>query len=421
MGFFIIMPRVVGVGAGGLRSATKIVAASNSLDKSRADYVCDGTADQEEINTAIAALGAAGGVVLLLEGAYSITGSINLASNVALVGQGPGTVLRIPDGFNADLNVIYGSSVSGVLVENLRIDGNKANQGAGSMNGIYLSSATYSEVRGCWVENMTNHGICLFYYSNTNTVAGNTCRGNGNCGIYLYASSNNVVAANSCRGNGYGIYFDHSDNNVVVANSCRGNSSHGIFFFTGGNSTIAGNSCWENGNGISLRYAGSNIVSGNSCHGNGNGIYLYDSDNNTFSGNSCCGNSSHGIHLHSSCGYNTFSGNSCCGNGSHGIYLESSCNNNIFAGNSVLGNSKSSDNSYDGIHAYWFCHYNLISGNIVRHQDSQRYGINISHSNSNGNLVHGNDLYQAGKTADFNDAGTGTIYHNNRTSAGWVP
>jgi parallel beta-helix repeat protein len=321
---------------GGLRSATKIVAASNSLDKTRADYVCDGTADQEEINAAISAISSVGGTVLLLEGTYNITGSVNLASNIALVGQGPGTVLRIPDYFNANLSVIYGSGISRVLVADLRVDGNRAHNMSGTMHGIYLTPVTYSEVRNCWVENMRDFGILLLASSSNNIISGNTCRGNGGHGIHLYSSSNN------------------------------------------------------------------NIISGNTCLGN-----VQD-----------------GINLFASCNYNTIVGNAFQGNSYHGIHLTSSCNNNVIVGNSVLGNSQYADNTYDGIRVTSNSDYNFISGNMVRHQgltNQQRYGINVNSSDCGGNLIHGNDLYQAGKTADFNDAGTGTIYHNNRTSEGWVP
>ncbi len=75
--------------------ATKIVAASNTLDKTRADvgYVCDGTADQVEIQNAITALGTTGGAVYLLEGTYNISGSINMTTGVSLIGAGAGTSL----------------------------------------------------------------------------------------------------------------------------------------------------------------------------------------------------------------------------------------------------------------------------------------------------------------------------------------
>ena len=67
-----------GFTATGLRGATKIIAANDSLDKSFADYVCDGTADQVEIQAAIDALdaGNVGGRIILLEGTYNIAASI---------------------------------------------------------------------------------------------------------------------------------------------------------------------------------------------------------------------------------------------------------------------------------------------------------------------------------------------------------
>lgn len=74
------------------RSATLVVAASNASPRSKlgADYVCDGTADEVEINAAIAALPSSGGKVVLTEGQFNIAAHIiNLAKpNVALVGQG---------------------------------------------------------------------------------------------------------------------------------------------------------------------------------------------------------------------------------------------------------------------------------------------------------------------------------------------
>ena len=73
----------------------KIVAASNTQNKEKADYVGDGTNDQNAINAAIAALPAGGGSVVLLDGTYNLTGSVNIAkSNVVLTGSGASTNLK---------------------------------------------------------------------------------------------------------------------------------------------------------------------------------------------------------------------------------------------------------------------------------------------------------------------------------------
>ena len=62
------------------RTATFVIAASDSGTKAKAaaDYVCDGTGDQTEINNAISALPENGGKLVLLEGTYNCSGSINI-------------------------------------------------------------------------------------------------------------------------------------------------------------------------------------------------------------------------------------------------------------------------------------------------------------------------------------------------------
>jgi len=55
------------------RTATFVIAASDSQNKRDADYHCDGTADDVQIQAAIDALPAGGGKVFLLEGTYALT------------------------------------------------------------------------------------------------------------------------------------------------------------------------------------------------------------------------------------------------------------------------------------------------------------------------------------------------------------
>ena len=354
-----------------------------------------GTNAAAVINAAISAL-PNGGKVLIKKGTYSITASINLASNIALVGEGPGTILRIPDNFNADLyGVIAGSGVNHVLVANLRIDGNKANQTAGTQVGIYFTSVTYSEVRRCWVENTRSAAIAFYSDVNHSTIAKNTCRGNDGYCIYLYSSHNNTVIGNTCQGNSnYGILLGNSNNNTVAGNTCQGNGAHGIY----------------------LTYANGNAVVGNTCQGNGAcGIFVYGyNSHNAVTGNTCLGNANAGIEVNSNSSSNTVVGNICQGNGGDGILLAHGSNNNIVAGNSLLGNSQMTDNANDGIRVMYDCNYNLISNNIVRHQgltNQQRYGISIDSADCDGNLVVNNDLYLSGRAASLNDAGTGTVLH----------
>jgi len=86
------------------RTATYVIAASNAsaLSKFGADKVCTGTADDVDINWAIEALTAAGGLVALTEGAFVLNNSILHKSLVTLEGDGPNTVIQYTDAIAGD-------------------------------------------------------------------------------------------------------------------------------------------------------------------------------------------------------------------------------------------------------------------------------------------------------------------------------
>ena len=73
------------------------VAASDANAKviELADYVCDGTADDVQIQAAIDALPATGGKIVLSEGTFQVAAEIVLDSNVTIEGQGDGTVVQL--------------------------------------------------------------------------------------------------------------------------------------------------------------------------------------------------------------------------------------------------------------------------------------------------------------------------------------
>jgi len=242
------------------------VAASNSIDNN-ADYVCDGENDQVEINAAIDNLPAIGGSIYLREGTYFVGDNIIISkSNVALVGAGASTVIKIEDAKNADMSVIYASGKDNLLVQNLRINGNAVNQTSGTMRGIYLYSTKNSKIVDSWVENLREYGIYL-QSSNNNTVTGNTIQGNS-----LDNSNNNTITSNTFQGNGqHGIYLTASSNNTVTGNTVQGNDNHGIYL-----------SSSSDNNTVSI-----NMVVGNSqaTDNTDNGIQVDNSNYNNIQGN----------------------------------------------------------------------------------------------------------------------------------------
>lgn len=97
--------------------STRVVAASDSIatDWRNADYVCDGTDDDEEIQAAIDSVGTAGRV-LLLEGTYTIgTDAIRVGDGAILAGLGREAVLLSTEGTGAVI------TLDGGVVEDLSI------------------------------------------------------------------------------------------------------------------------------------------------------------------------------------------------------------------------------------------------------------------------------------------------------------
>ncbi len=134
-------------GGGGQRSATVVVAASNATAESKAgaDFVCDGTADEVQINSAIDIATTVGGIVQLTEGRFTIAGSVIMKDRVHLQGVGaPATLIIQPDNNNKNIIETEGfagltgggttGGVKGFEISDLRVDGNKDNDGGPPVN-----------------------------------------------------------------------------------------------------------------------------------------------------------------------------------------------------------------------------------------------------------------------------------------------
>ena len=163
------------------------------------DYLCDGTADDVEINAAIQALPSTGGEIVILDGTYNITDTIAMnKDNTKLSGNGAATVLkRMWDSSASEGIITINAANGGCCVENLQIDGNKATYSSNNNEGIYLNM------------------------SDNNTITGNNCNNNSYDGIYLYGSDNNTITGNTCNDNNHGIGLSsNSDNNTITGNTC---------------------------------------------------------------------------------------------------------------------------------------------------------------------------------------------------------
>uniref|UniRef100_A0A6M3KBQ2 Pectate lyase n=1 Tax=viral metagenome TaxID=1070528 RepID=A0A6M3KBQ2_9ZZZZ len=243
-------------GSGIVRTATKVVAASNAdaTAKLQADYVCDGTADDVEIQAAINTLPSGGGRVMLSQGTYYLAAAIEPVSGLTLCGAGKSSILYITDA--ANINAIEidtpASVIQNIILENFAINGNRPNQ-TGTSHGIYFTDATNAvndsilsnlfiyDVRDrclsmtkCHKIGLTNvkfNGVgsyqsaydvymdscgqinfspdCMYFSSTTLTIYMVDCMGCNVYGTIYYLYSGDAVKISSCEGNNINIVIDH--------------------------------------------------------------------------------------------------------------------------------------------------------------------------------------------------------------------
>ena len=269
------------------------------------------------------------GTVLLKKGVYDVLSNITPRSGQRLVGEGYGTLLRVPADFTDEIKVIYLYNVEDVVVENLRIDMEKTSPTDAIQHPVELRNAKRCVVRGVWAERAGHTGINLYEGSELNLIVGCVSRRNRHHGIYVDACPRNVIADNILEGN-----------------------------------------AWS---GLAVRSTGShfNVLRGNVARNNGgNGISIYDNAHrNLVVANSLTLNSHNGIRV-------------------YGIAPEE----NLIIANCIVDNSRASDNAYDGIRIE-ADRTQVIGNVIKRvSTPSHRYGIAVESGSDNVlklNYVHG--------------------------------
>ena len=241
------------------------------------DYLCDGTADQVEINAAITALSAAGGEIVILDGTYNITAKISVnKSNIILGGNGNATILKRMYDSTAYEGFVHVEMDSDYCkIRDFYIDGNKATYASSKNYGIYLFYSDSNIITGNLCYNNSRTGMNVS--GNDNIVTGNICNNNTNGGIYLYGDDN-IITGNSCNNNDYGIHVDSYGRNIITSNICYDNN-YGISLSNSDNSNIASNICTR-GTGLTTDYTAAqytinlsgtgnnhNLISSNQCMG----------------------------------------------------------------------------------------------------------------------------------------------------------
>lgn len=277
-------------------STTLIVAASNSLDTTRADYVCDGINDEDEINQAISDLPAIGGRISFLEGTFDIgVAPINIdKNNVSLVGLGKSTRIQT----TSNIPIITASNKSGLLITDMYIFGSGGGNPANT--GIKFATVTDSYISGCWIENCEFSGINLVANCNGCKIIHNNLDSNAFSGIDITSSSNLEIIDNTIENNDdYGLLLFSCDDCIVTNNRINNSEMDGIYLANGDDNIISSNKCAGNDrlnqqlySGITLASSDNNIVANNRCKENDNfeiDISEAGCDKNMVHGNHCLG------------------------------------------------------------------------------------------------------------------------------------
>ena len=162
---------------------------ATATEKAQADVICDGNADQVEIN---AALTARYKHILLSSGTFVISAQIVLASNIWLQGQGAGTIIKI----GGDYSGIKGIGCTNFALSDFVVDGDNKNTGLGSHSIVIRVGCSNFTVRNLRLVN--SHSFSLMVDSaNWGSIDNIYCSSSGEAfhdGVHLHECSNMAVS-----------------------------------------------------------------------------------------------------------------------------------------------------------------------------------------------------------------------------------
>lgn len=282
----------------------------------------DATDDTAAINSAIAAMSAAGGgTVTLPAGTFIVSGdptnkslgAIRLQSNVTLVGAGMGqTILKVADGVSYEITGVvrspYNQITTNYGLKNLTIDGNRANT-TGHIIGFYTGVAPGSTLQdsdvmvdSVEIENASGYGFDPHEQTKNLTIQNSVAHNNGTDGFvadYIVGGLyKNDVAYNNDR---HGFNVTTTTNGLVLDGVVAyGNGSTGVTVQRGDfnipvpyQNTIQNSHFYDNAReGVFLKLADAITLRNNEINGNGrSGVRLDGADDTVLDGNNIYDNS----------------------------------------------------------------------------------------------------------------------------------
>jgi parallel beta-helix repeat protein len=376
------------------RGAMLVVAANDAsaLEKAQADYVCDGTADNVEIQAAITALPAGGGKIILTDGTFNIVVPVVIKSGTLLQGSGWGSILKLGAAINSQVIQVNPDSdaiTGNIIIRDLQIDGNRTNNTdstnttegyARALVKIFGDTAHY--IHNITIENCYIHSSVGVVVMFDDTAS------------YCKVVNNRI---DSCPGVVDGILFMWSDNH---------------------DNLISGNIVTNVGFGIAISDSYNNIITNNQVGGCSFLSLICDGNcyNNTFSNNviNTGASSCVGLLLDLGAHDNIISNNQFLNARGEAIQITKSYNN-LISNNIIINAGASWPEHIDAIvisdDGATLSRYNRIIGNIITGTNT-RYAISIASATSTPNYIRNNTL-SGTFTGDILDVSVGNTTMSN--------
>jgi hypothetical protein len=160
--------RQVASGGFSRRPSQNVVTVAAQYYSGYADYYCDGTDDQIEINDAILHVNqGGGGDVMCLRGIFNITSSITQSSGVGLCGERGGTYFNKAE--TTSFSMVYAVGSAGVYIHDISVDGITFNSATSYNCGYAINYLCVDTAR------ITNTVCAVPFTFGYNIVHGNNC------------------------------------------------------------------------------------------------------------------------------------------------------------------------------------------------------------------------------------------------------